>query len=140
MTKKIGIEQSLSDVEQALKQKGYDVVMMKTPEDAKNCDCCVVTGLDSNVQGIADTSTQAPVITASGMTADEICGRSGKKISLKKKKPKLRLRFFYSAEAAFLKRSSAIFISLRSTRSTRHCSIFSVLAMILITISDVLKS
>ncbi len=48
--------------------------MMKTPEDAKNCDCCVVTGLDSNVQGIADTSTQAPVITASGMTADEICG------------------------------------------------------------------
>ncbi|MEG9460726.1 MAG: YkuS family protein, partial [Bacillus amyloliquefaciens] len=51
MTKKIGIEQSLSDVEQALKQKGYDVVMMKTPEDAKNCDCCVVTGLDSNVQG-----------------------------------------------------------------------------------------
>lgn len=75
MTKKIGIEQSLSDVEQALKQKGYDVVMMKTPEDAKNCDCCVVTGLDSNVQGIADTSTQAPVITASGMTADEICIR-----------------------------------------------------------------
>ncbi len=92
MTKKIGIEQSLSDVEQALKQKGYDVVMMKTPEDAKNCDCCVVTGLDSNVQGIADTSTQAPVITASGMTADEICSEV-EKISLKRKNRSLRFGF-----------------------------------------------
>ena len=33
----------------------------------------VITGLDNNVQGIADTVTQAPVITASGMTAEEIC-------------------------------------------------------------------
>ncbi|CAN2252095.1 MULTISPECIES: YkuS family protein [Bacillus] len=73
MAKKIGIEQSLSDVESALKEKGYDVVMMKSPSDAKGCDCCVVTGLDNNVQGIADTATQAPVITASGMTAEEIC-------------------------------------------------------------------
>lgn len=73
MTKKIGIEQSLSDVEAALREKGYDVVMMKSPADAKGCDCCVVTGLDNNVQGIADTVTQAPVITASGMTAEEIC-------------------------------------------------------------------
>lgn len=53
--------------------------MMKTPEDAAGCDCCVVTGLDSNVQGIADTSTQASVITASGMTADEICSEVEKK-------------------------------------------------------------
>ncbi|MCY8510080.1 YkuS family protein [Bacillus mojavensis] len=73
MTKKIGIEQSLSDVEAALREKGYDVVMMKSPADAKGCDCCVVAGLDNNVQGIADTVTQAPVITASGMTAEEIC-------------------------------------------------------------------
>ncbi|MED4787422.1 YkuS family protein [Bacillus atrophaeus] len=79
MTKKIGIEQSLTDVEAALKEKGYDVVMMKTPEDAAGCDCCVVTGLDSNVQGIADTSIQASVITASGMTADEICSEVEKK-------------------------------------------------------------
>lgn len=47
--------------------------MMKSPADAQGCDCCVVTGLDNNVQGIADTVTQAPVITASGMTAEEIC-------------------------------------------------------------------
>ncbi|WMW41852.1 MULTISPECIES: YkuS family protein [Bacillus] len=73
MAKKIGIEQSLSDVEAALKEKGYDVVMMKSPADAQGCDCFVVTGLDNNVQGIADTVTQAPVITASGMTAEEIC-------------------------------------------------------------------
>ena len=44
MSKKIGIEQSLSDVEAALKEKGYEVVTMKTEDDAKGCDCCVVTG------------------------------------------------------------------------------------------------
>lgn len=37
-------------------------------------------------------------------------------------------------------RSNAFFISFLNTRSTRHCSIFSVLAMTLITISEVPSS
>ncbi|MDA7026273.1 YkuS family protein [Bacillus sp. CLL-7-23] len=80
MSKKIGIEQSLTDVEAALKEKGYEVVMMKTQDDAKGCDCCVVTGLDSNMLGISDTTTGAPVIEASGLSADEICQRVDQKI------------------------------------------------------------
>lgn len=70
---KVGVEQSLTDIQQALREKGYDVVELKQESDAQNCDCCVVTGLDSNVMGMAGTSTKASVIEASGLTADEVC-------------------------------------------------------------------
>lgn len=70
---KIGVEASLTNVQQLLKEKGYEVVELKQESDAANCDCCVVTGLDSNVMGMHDTVTQAPVIEASGLTAEEVC-------------------------------------------------------------------
>lgn len=70
---RIGVEQSLTDIQQALRDKGYDVVELKQEADAQNCDCCVVTGLNSDVMGIADTSTKASVIAANGMSADEVC-------------------------------------------------------------------
>jgi hypothetical protein len=70
---KIGVEQSLTNVQQALRQKGYDVVQLKQESDANGCHCCVVTGLDSNVMGIQDTSTKGSVIDANGMSADEVC-------------------------------------------------------------------
>ncbi|MCY9422791.1 YkuS family protein [Bacillus paralicheniformis] len=80
MSKKIGIEQSLSDVEAALKEKGYEFVTMKTEDDAKGCDCCVVTGLDTDMLGISDTMTGASVIQATGLTADEICQQVEQKL------------------------------------------------------------
>lgn len=80
MSKKIGIEQSLSDVEAALKEKGYEVVTMKTEDDAKGCDCCVVTGLDTDMLGISDRMTGASVIQATGLTADEICQQVEQKL------------------------------------------------------------
>lgn len=41
--------------------------------DAQGCDCCVVTGQDSNMMGIADASIKGSVIAAHGLTTDEIC-------------------------------------------------------------------
>ncbi|WP_462411865.1 YkuS family protein [Neobacillus sp. Marseille-QA0830] len=70
---RVGVEQSLTNITEALRNKGYDVVELKQESDATNCDCCVVTGLDSNVMGIQDTVTKAPVIEANGMSADEVC-------------------------------------------------------------------
>src|SRR5213080_2611423 len=70
---KVGVEQSLTNVQQALREKGYDVVELKQEADAKGCECCVVTGLDSNVMGMADTSMKGSVIEANGMSADEVC-------------------------------------------------------------------
>ncbi|MFD1735628.1 YkuS family protein [Bacillus salitolerans] len=70
---RIGVEGSLTDVRDALKERGYDIVDLRGENDAKNCDCCVVTGLDSNVMGISNTVTAGSVIEANGLTAEEIC-------------------------------------------------------------------
>jgi hypothetical protein len=70
---KIGVEQSLTNIQQALKEKGHDVVQLKQESDAQNCDCCVVTGMDSNVMGMQDTFTKGSVIDANGLSADEVC-------------------------------------------------------------------
>ena len=70
---RIGVENSLTDVQQALQQQGHEVVTLNSEQDAQGCDCCIVTGQDSNVMGIADTSIKGSVITAHGLTTDEIC-------------------------------------------------------------------
>lgn len=70
---KVGVEQSLTNVQQALRNKGFEVVELKRESDAQGCCCCVVTGLDSNVMGMQDTFTKGSVIDANGMTADEVC-------------------------------------------------------------------
>lgn len=72
---KIGVEQSLSAVAQALQSKGYDVVQLKQEEDAKQVDCCVITGQDSNVMGMMDTVTAGSVVEANGLSADEVVQR-----------------------------------------------------------------
>ncbi|RAK23189.1 uncharacterized protein UPF0180 [Anoxybacillus vitaminiphilus] len=70
---KIGVEQSLTNVQEALKERGHEVVPLRQESDAKGCDCCVVTGQDSNVMGIQNTVTSGSVIEASGLTAEEVC-------------------------------------------------------------------
>jgi hypothetical protein len=70
---KIGVEQSLTQVQEALREKGHDIVELRQESDAQNCDCCVVTGLDSNVMGMQDTFTKGSIIDANGLSADEVC-------------------------------------------------------------------
>ncbi|HEX6922504.1 MAG TPA: YkuS family protein [Bacillales bacterium] len=70
---KVGVEQSLTDVQQALSEKGYEVVSLRNENDAGSCDCCVITGQDENVMGIQNVATQGSVIEADGMTADDVC-------------------------------------------------------------------
>ncbi|MDM5187684.1 YkuS family protein [Bacillus sp. DX4.1] len=72
---KIGVENSLTDVQQALQQKGYEIISLQSENDAQGCDCCVVTGLDSNVMGIQNAEIKGSIIEASGLTTDEICQR-----------------------------------------------------------------
>lgn len=78
MTRIIGVEQSLSNVEQALKAKGYEVIQLRNEEDAKRCDACVITGQDKDVMGISDPVLAGPVIDANGLSADEILQRVDK--------------------------------------------------------------
>lgn len=70
---KIGVEQSLSDIQQALRDKGHNVIELKQEHDTEGCDCCVISGLDHNVMGMQDTSMKGSVINADGLTADEVC-------------------------------------------------------------------
>ncbi len=78
---KIGVEQSLTNVQEALRAKGYDIVELKQESDAKGVDCCVVTGLDKDVLGMQDTSMKGSVIDAHGLTADEICQQVDEKMN-----------------------------------------------------------
>ncbi|MFK3959480.1 YkuS family protein [Guptibacillus hwajinpoensis] len=71
--KRIAVEDTLSDVAQALQAKGYEVVSLKQENDANGCDCCVVSGQDQNVMGMQNASTNGAVINADGMTADQVC-------------------------------------------------------------------
>ncbi|WP_409298422.1 YkuS family protein [Peribacillus sp. SCS-26] len=70
---KIGVEQSLTSVSEALRGRGHEVIELKQESDAAGCDACVITGLDSNVMGMADVSIQGSVIEANGLTAEEVC-------------------------------------------------------------------
>ncbi|WP_062198027.1 YkuS family protein [Massilibacterium senegalense] len=70
--KKVCVEQSLSHIQDALKQEGYDVVEMQTETDAQGCDCCVISGFDENIMGIQNTVTKAPVINASGLSPQDV--------------------------------------------------------------------
>jgi hypothetical protein len=70
---RIGVEQSLTNVSAALREKGHEVVELRQESDTQGCDFCVVSGTDSNVMGMQDVSIQGSVIEASGLSADEVC-------------------------------------------------------------------
>jgi len=78
---RIGVESTMTDVEEALVAQGHEVVHMENAEDAAGCDCCVVSGQQENVMGMADTTTNASVISAQGLTADEVCQRVDESVS-----------------------------------------------------------
>lgn len=69
---RIGVEGTLSDVKAALMEMGHEVVDLKSEADVNGCDCCIISGQDKDVMGMADTTTDAPVINAQGQTAEEI--------------------------------------------------------------------
>ncbi|MBD8004995.1 YkuS family protein [Bacillus norwichensis] len=77
---RIGVEEGLTNVSQALEEKGYQVVSFSPSSNLNNIDCYVVTGMDSNFMGIETTSTQVPVIEAHGLSADEICQKVEEKL------------------------------------------------------------
>jgi hypothetical protein len=78
---RIGVEQSLTNVQEALRAKGYDIVELKQESDAQGLDCCVITGLDKDVLGVQNVSMQGSVIAAHGFTAEEVCQQVDEKLN-----------------------------------------------------------
>jgi galactitol-specific phosphotransferase system IIB component len=72
MARRIAVEDGLTNVVQALRDKGYDVSKMVNGT-MSNVDAAVITGMSNNFMGIADTNgNKFPIIVANGMTAQEI--------------------------------------------------------------------
>ena len=59
---KIGDEGSITNIPQALREKGYDVVELNSGADLQNMDGCVVSGLDADVMGIQDALSKGLLI------------------------------------------------------------------------------
>lgn len=74
MTKQIAVELGLENVSQALKTAGYQVVNFEQGK-LQNVQCVVVSGGDENMMGIQTTNTKAPVISAQGLSPQEIVQR-----------------------------------------------------------------
>ena len=55
---KIGVEGSLTNIHQALREKGYDVVELNSGTDMQNMDCCVRIRFRCRCNGNARCSKQ----------------------------------------------------------------------------------
>lgn len=69
---RIGVEESLTDVQQQLQADGHEVITLRQEEDANGCDCCIISGQDQNVMGMQNTAIQGSVISAQGHSANDI--------------------------------------------------------------------
>lgn len=73
--KTIAVEKGLTQVQQALEHAGFATLTLdqqRGQEDWRNASMIVVSGINENFMGIQDTDTKAPVISAAGLTAEEI--------------------------------------------------------------------
>lgn len=68
---RVAVENSLGSVKEYLQNKGVEVISLEAGQKA-NYDCCVISGQDKDVMGIADVTTKAPVVNAEGMTEEEV--------------------------------------------------------------------
>ncbi|SHG24383.1 YkuS family protein [Ornithinibacillus halophilus] len=78
---RIGVEGTLSDVKDALMEMGHEVVDLRSEADTAQCDCCVISGQDKDVMGIANASMAGPVINAGGQNAEDVCQMVNNKLS-----------------------------------------------------------
>ncbi|WP_100399524.1 YkuS family protein [Bacillus sp. FJAT-44742] len=78
---RIGVEESLTDVQQQLQEFGHEVVTLRQQQDAKGCDCCVITGQDENMMDIQQTAMEGSVINAHGFSSNEVCSQVEEKLN-----------------------------------------------------------
>lgn len=78
--KKIGVEKGLANVASHLIRNGYTVEMLSgsiddNMEKLSGYDCIVSSGVNTDMLGISDTATKAPVINAKGLSPTEVMDR-----------------------------------------------------------------
>jgi len=78
---RIGVEGSLTQVKEALMEMGHEVVDLRSEDDARQCDFCVISGQDKDVMGMQDIVSEGQVINARGYNAEDICQMVNQKLS-----------------------------------------------------------
>lgn len=75
--KRVAVEAGLSPVRDYLSQKGFQVEEYQTesPQNQSNYAAIVISGQDQNMMGMEDQVENCPVISASGLTPEEVCQR-----------------------------------------------------------------
>ncbi|MDP4093347.1 MAG: YkuS family protein [Bacillota bacterium] len=75
----VAIEPALTPIKDYLTNKGYNVESISLSNGANtsagksgNFDAYIVTGMNTNLMGIHDTSTKAVVIDADGLTPEQV--------------------------------------------------------------------
>lgn len=68
---RVAVEDTLTNVKQALQKDGHEVVSLES-DQANDCDCCCISGQDQNVMGMSNATTQATVINCDGKNANEV--------------------------------------------------------------------
>lgn len=71
MTKVIAVDDNLSPVKEFLMSQGCQVIDVESAMNTE-VDAVVLSGVKQNLMGIQDIMIDAPVITASGKTPQEI--------------------------------------------------------------------
>ena len=75
--KKIGVEKGLENVADYLSNEGYQVQVLSESIDnniqlLSGLDAIVTAGYNTDMLGISDTETEAPVINAKGLSPEEV--------------------------------------------------------------------
>ncbi|OYD07782.1 YkuS family protein [Paludifilum halophilum] len=68
---RIAVEEGLQPVRHYLEGQGYEVVDLAA-DQLQNCGCCVISGGDKDVMGMADIAADISVINADGMSPEEV--------------------------------------------------------------------
>lgn len=75
---RIAIEPALSNVKDYLSGMGFKVETIDVSKETgslRGYDAIVVTGLSTNLLGMSNTRSKAPVINADGLTPEEVAGK-----------------------------------------------------------------
>ncbi len=79
--KRVAVEDSLKSVKEHLQNQGYNVESLENNRQNLNSfDAVVVSGQNSNFLGMHDTSTKASVISAKGLTPQDVHNELKKRI------------------------------------------------------------
>ncbi|WAH37274.1 YkuS family protein [Alicyclobacillus dauci] len=74
--KSVAVEEGLTPVKQYLEQQGCQVVDMRSDRQGQSGVCAVViTGADKNLMGIQTVVNNVPVISAEGLSPEDVYQR-----------------------------------------------------------------